>query len=31
MTAADAAAFAEIASRSDVLEVSPGQIRKRAG
>ncbi len=31
MTAADAAAFAEITSRSDVLEVSPGQIRKRAG
>jgi DNA replication and repair protein RecF len=31
MTAADAAAFTEIASRYDVLEVSPGQVRKRAG
>jgi DNA replication and repair protein RecF len=30
MTAADAAAFAEIAARADVLEVSPGQIAKRA-
>ena len=29
MTGADAAAFAEIAARADVLEVSPGQVRKR--
>jgi DNA replication and repair protein RecF len=30
MTAADAVAFREITSRSDVLEVSPGQVSKRA-
>jgi len=29
MTGADAAAFAEIAARADVLEVSPGHVRKR--
>jgi DNA replication and repair protein RecF len=29
MTGADAAAFAEIAARADVLEVNPGQVRKR--
>jgi DNA replication and repair protein RecF len=30
MTGADAAAFAEIAGKAQVLEVSPGQVRKRA-
>jgi DNA replication and repair protein RecF len=29
LTGADAAAFAEVAERADVLEVSPGQVRKR--
>ena len=28
MTGADAAAFAEIAARADVLEVSPGLVRR---
>jgi DNA replication and repair protein RecF len=29
LTGADAAAFADVATRADVLEVSPGQIQKR--
>jgi DNA replication and repair protein RecF len=29
MTGADAAAFAEVAARADVLEVSPGQVKRR--
>jgi DNA replication and repair protein RecF len=29
MTGADAVAFADIAARADVLEVSPGQVKKR--
>jgi DNA replication and repair protein RecF len=29
MTGADGAAFADIAARADVLEVSPGQVKKR--
>jgi DNA replication and repair protein RecF len=29
LTGADAAAFADVATRADVLEVSPGQVRKR--
>jgi hypothetical protein len=29
MTGADAAAFAEIWARADMLEISPGQIKKR--
>ena len=31
MTGADAAAFAEIEAKADMLEVSPGQVGKRAG
>jgi DNA replication and repair protein RecF len=30
LTGADAAAFAEIAARADVFDVSPGQVRRRA-
>ena len=29
MTGADAAAFADIAARADVLEVTPGQVKRR--